>query len=543
MDDSKTQNMITSKEVLKKTGISRATLNNYIKMGILPKPDVRKAGEDLQGTKHIGYFPESVIWRIDLVKRLKQEGEPMERIARQFGKDSRVVHMFPDRESDVEAAGHIEPDDVAPESMPLKQTEMPERIPLKPDKPEIRDAAISVDRRDFTLTISDLKIPAYLVNHNFEVEWINPEAEKLIFNRRITDITDIESRNIFKLFFGFEFQSRVANWKDIVSHHMPIDGLAFSRETLSDLYSGISEAEADCLKDIYDADSSRKQQPEPIDCAPLQLFKQDGSVDYFKVYRTVFREGTLFVYAPAEEVGHDLMAYLSKREIVIKDLLKHRMPSLVSLCVLVADLQDSVKISAELLPGEYFSLINGLWESLAGCFDEFNGIYGKHAGDGMLYYFVKKPGNDYLMNAIHCALELRKRMKEFSSRWKIKKNWFEDMYLNIGINEGHEFFGTIRSAPTIEFTALGDSINYAGRLSDFARNGQIWTTKSVIGKLDASQVECLQFGVNRNVRGQTVFTQNTFSRIIDFLEKDDHEYGKFIDIATLPITQIMDYAG
>ena len=32
------QDMITSKEIIEQTGISRATLNNYIKMGILPKP-------------------------------------------------------------------------------------------------------------------------------------------------------------------------------------------------------------------------------------------------------------------------------------------------------------------------------------------------------------------------------------------------------------------------------------------------------------------------------------------------------------------------
>ena len=58
------------------------------------------------------------------------------------------------------------------------------------------------------------------------------------------------------------------------------------------------------------------------------------------------------------------------------------MPSLVSLCVLVADLQDSVKIGAELPPAEYFELINRLWKTLAGSFQKYHGIYGKHAGDG-----------------------------------------------------------------------------------------------------------------------------------------------------------------
>lgn len=546
MDDSKEQKYITSKDVLLKTGISRATLNNYIKMGILPKPIVQKAGKDLHGTKHIGYFPESVIWRIDLVKRLKQEGEPMERIAKQFGKDSRVVEMFPQSEESRKS-----PETGRPEHSPLKSipepndNDEPEKTPVsrfQQPMTEKNDSTFSVDTKNLALTISDLNMPAYLVNHNFEVEWVNREAENLIFNKQVSSITDIESRNIFKLFFGFEFHSNVSNWKDIISYHMPFVRSTLSKDALSNLYPGMSEAEVAFLKDLYDEKATGPWAKKPIYNTSVQVVKKDGVVEYFQVYSMLFREGIFFVYTPADGYTHDIMEYLSRREMVIHDLLKHRMPALVSLCVLVADLQDSVKISAELLPGEYFRLINSLWESLAGCFDKYGGIYGKHAGDGMLYYFIKKPGSDYIMNSIDCALELRKKMKEFSSEWKVKKGWFDDMYLNIGINEGQEFFGTIRSAPTVEFTALGDSINYAGRLSDFARYGEIWTTKSVIGKLDPRQVENIRFGVNRKIQGRTIFTPNAFSRVIDIMGKDDHNYGKFIDIATLPITQVMDPA-
>ncbi|MFH1630264.1 MAG: hypothetical protein ABIE47_16300, partial [Pseudomonadota bacterium] len=61
-------NWVTSKEVLLKTAISRATLNNYIRMGIVPRPVVQKPPGDFKKTKQIGYFPEAVIERINLVK-------------------------------------------------------------------------------------------------------------------------------------------------------------------------------------------------------------------------------------------------------------------------------------------------------------------------------------------------------------------------------------------------------------------------------------------------------------------------------------------
>jgi adenylate cyclase len=533
MADIRDNRWITSKDVLMKTGISRATLNNYIKMGILPRPIVQNPGEHMQGTKHIGYFPENVISLITLVKRLKKDGEPMENIARQFAENSGNVEMFPGSAKPAPVVrkpetGHFDPNGEDRMILSGSSAEALKREPM-PEK-----------GKPLTLTISQLDMPAYLINNNFEVEWVNTEAEDLIFNRNICSITDIESRNIFKLFFNFEFHSNLSNWKEIVSFHMPFVQNKFPKSRLSDIYQGISDSEVRFLADLYDEMTLTEKKT--IDGRPIHLVSPDGSVKYYQVHIMMFREGLFFVYAPTNRQANDIMEYLSRRELVIHDLLKQRMPALVSLCVLVADLQDSVKISAELLPGEYFSLINRLWESLAGCFDKYGGIYGKHAGDGMLYYFIKKPGTDYVMNSIDCALELKNAMKKFSSEWKIKNNWIEDMYLNIGINEGQEFFGTIRSAPTVEFTALGDSINNAARLSDFARYGEIWTTKSVIGKLAPEDLNRIRFGVNRKIRDQTIFTPNAFSRVIDLMENDNKKYGKFIDIATLPITQIMEKA-
>jgi adenylate cyclase len=114
------------------------------------------------------------------------------------------------------------------------------------------------------------------------------------------------------------------------------------------------------------------------------------------------------------------------------------------------------------------------------------------------------------------------------------------MRLNIGINEGEVFFGMIRSAPTVEFAALGDSIDYAIRLCDFARDGEIWATKTVLSKLDSNKLKNIQFGVSRNVQGTVSSSRNAFSRVIDLIGSEDKDYGKFIDIANLSITQLID---
>ena len=77
-------NLITSKDILDKTGISRATLNNYIKLGILPRPIISSPGPEQHGVKQIGYFPKEALDSIERVKELKRQGNSMSKIAEMF---------------------------------------------------------------------------------------------------------------------------------------------------------------------------------------------------------------------------------------------------------------------------------------------------------------------------------------------------------------------------------------------------------------------------------------------------------------------------
>lgn len=515
MSNSIDKNLISSKEVLEKTNISRATLNNYIKMGIIPRPVVKGPKNDMKRTKKIGYFSESVVETINMVKHLKRKGHSMEEIAGKY-KDMRLVNQpFQN--------GHK--DNTYPE---LVNASALDGVDGKP----------KIIEKDLKLTIDNIGYSAYLVNKHFEIEWINHEAEDEIFNQDISSIAYLESRNIFKLFFSWEFHENVSNWKDLINFHMAFAKSKINKSDLETLCNKISDREIRLLEEIYDEDL-----PLPkigIDNKPINIVKKDGSVRDYEIYTVTFREGMLFVYVPAERMHHDIMELLLSREKVINNLLQQRMPSLVSLCILVADLQDSVKISAELPPAEYFELINQLWKSLSNSFEKYHGIDGKHAGDGVLYYFIKKPGCNYILDAIHCAMELRTIVKEISNEWKIRKGWLNNLYLNIGINEGKEFFGTIQSTSSIEFTALGDSINYAGRLSDLARFGAILATKNTINKLESEELKHIRFGIRRKENEREIFIEKSFSRVFDLLDQSDQRYNKFLDISTLPLTEIVD---
>jgi class 3 adenylate cyclase len=77
--------LLNSKELLEKTRISRATLNNYISWGIVPRPQVLPPGPHDGAAPRIGYFPDDIAKRIADIQRLKKEGWDMKRIAQHFG--------------------------------------------------------------------------------------------------------------------------------------------------------------------------------------------------------------------------------------------------------------------------------------------------------------------------------------------------------------------------------------------------------------------------------------------------------------------------
>jgi class 3 adenylate cyclase/DNA-binding transcriptional MerR regulator len=507
-------NFITSKDIIDKTGISRATLNNYIKMGILPKPIVRKPGPEQKGVKQIGYFPLDVLDLILKVKLLKREGKSMDEIAKLF-KEIKSEKNYKSQQQIKEEEEQID----------KKEHELPLITRRIADK-------------DLSVTIADIDSPAYLINHNFEIEWINNSAEELIFNRNVHSIVDVESRNIFKLLLNKELQRRIKNWQESIVLHFSILQSSISESKISRLYAGVTEKESETLLSLFQ--DKRDPGRENLYHLPATIVQADSSRSSFWVHTMAFREGTFFVYVPTDSINADLLDMLGQRKKIINELLKNRMPSLVSLCVLIADLQDSVKISAELLPVQYFELINELWQTVGPTFEKHNGIYGKHAGDGMLYYFIHKPGVNYLMNAVNCAMELREVVKEMSSKWRLKKGWDNELFLNTGINEGQEFFGTIHSTSNIEFTALGDTINIAGRLSDFAQNGEIWTTKNLISKLSQEERNMIRFGIHKENQKGRMFINDSFSRVSDLMKKDNSHYRQFSSIAGLPITKVIE---
>ena len=341
---------------------------------------------------------------------------------------------------------------------------------------------IRTDSRELKLTIEAIPNPAYMVNYNFELTWLNNEARTQLLGGIQALPSNTEARNIFQLLLNGEAWE--AGSGELLRFHLALAKQRMPKAGLIGMCKGLPLERLRLLENLYgEADDISVKAI--VEC-PMQIPGPDGQSQAHYAYASLFREGILFVYVPGGAGSDTLLSLLARRDEVIRHLVRKRLPVLTDLAVLVADLQDSVKICSELPPEEYFELINQIWSTMEPIFRRYYGTHGKHVGDGMVYYFFPQPDCSYVMNALICAHEIKRVMQNISKEWQLRKGWSTELYLNTGLNEGQEWLGTFQSATHVEFTVLGDTINHAARLSDFARYGAVWATKNLLGKLTPS---------------------------------------------------------
>lgn len=492
--------MLNSKQIIEITGISRATLNNYVALGILPNPIVKTSPGDAGRATRLGYFEENAVDVIHQVQSLKKQGHAMAEIATLLNSASAQT-----------------------------ATSAPS---LPAFKPEVALPKLSLDN-----TIEGLPGAAYMVNNNFELIWWNEAASETFFAGENELPGELESRNLLKLLFDSQIATSQDELLDLLKPHVAAGKKRLSQQALIKIYSALDSEQLNTLKSVYESVEANGK--EPMLHYPCILPGTELESEFCDLYVCFYREGILFTYNPVHLEDDFLLEFLSKRNFVINELLKNRKPYLTPVAVMVADVQNSTRICSELPAEEYFELINDIWQQSEPIYRKYYGTYGKHVGDGMVYYFFPQPDCDYKLNAIQCSLELKDMMKKITQKWQDRKGWFSDVFLNIGINEGQEWFGSYHAGGHVEFTVLGQTINHASRISDYARNGSVWATKAMLNQIPAADRKKVSFGITRTTpNNESVFVTDTYASIENLMPESELNNSKFKDIEMLPLTEI-----
>jgi class 3 adenylate cyclase/tetratricopeptide (TPR) repeat protein len=144
--------------------------------------------------------------------------------------------------------------------------------------------------------------------------------------------------------------------------------------------------------------------------------------------------------------------------------------------VLFADVKGFTSMSEKLDPEEVQTLIS---ECLVFFTEEIHcheGAIAQFLGDGVMALFGAPIAHeDAPQRALYAALAIRERLREYSEKLKVQGI---DFNMRIGLNTGLVVVGKIGDDLTMEYTAMGDTVNLASRMESTAQPGTIQVSEN-----------------------------------------------------------------
>jgi len=144
--------------------------------------------------------------------------------------------------------------------------------------------------------------------------------------------------------------------------------------------------------------------------------------------------------------------------------------------VLFADVKGFTSISEKLDPEDVQALISECLVFFTEEVHRYEGAIAQFLGDGVMALFGAPIAHeDAPQRALYAALAIRERLKEYSE--KLKKQGI-DFNMRTGLNTGLVVVGRIGDDLTMEYTAMGDTVNLASRMESTAEPGTIQVSEN-----------------------------------------------------------------
>jgi class 3 adenylate cyclase len=148
---------------------------------------------------------------------------------------------------------------------------------------------------------------------------------------------------------------------------------------------------------------------------------------------------------------------------------------LLSSIVLVSDVRGFTAMTEKLRPQETVRYLNRMFTELEEIITFSGGEINKFMGDSILAFYPFHPGKetDSIHKALVSALQMQDGFHQILGTFK--GNYSVDVVtgLGIGLAAGTVIMGNLGSARRMEFTVIGDTVNYASRLCALAKDGQV----------------------------------------------------------------------
>jgi adenylate cyclase len=151
--------------------------------------------------------------------------------------------------------------------------------------------------------------------------------------------------------------------------------------------------------------------------------------------------------------------------------------------ILFTDLRGFTSLAETIPPEEVVEILNQYFDAMTELVFAHGGTLDKYLGDGLMCLFgAPFTGERDALAATRAAIEMQIRLGQLnraSSRPPLR--------MGIGINTGSAVVGYLGSARHMDYTAVGDAVNVAARLTSQAGAGQIVISDATYAQI-ASQI-------------------------------------------------------
>jgi adenylate cyclase len=163
---------------------------------------------------------------------------------------------------------------------------------------------------------------------------------------------------------------------------------------------------------------------------------------------------------------------------------KHPGGAEVEISVLFADVRGSTGLAERMPPEEFSRLLARFYGAAAEAVDERDGIVDKFVGDAAVALFIPGfAGPRHAAAAIAAARDLLEQTgNDGPDPW---------VPIGVGVHTGTSFVGSVGEGDARDFTALGDTVNAAARLSALAGAGEVLISANAAraAELDTAELE------------------------------------------------------
>jgi PAS domain S-box-containing protein len=166
----------------------------------------------------------------------------------------------------------------------------------------------------------------------------------------------------------------------------------------------------------------------------------------------------------------------------VRDLDAAQRPQRRHITVLFADVRGFSTYSEDLDPEKLIQIINGYFTEAVQAISEYQGLTDKFMGDAVMALFNTplNPQEDHVERAVHTALMVKSNMAAYHADLPKERR----LYFGIGIHTGEAVVGNVGSHLRKDYSAIGDAVNLAKRIQEFARPDQILASEDVYREVE-----------------------------------------------------------